>query len=242
MSRTSTSGNDFDIWKFVSCAKCRLPYETDGSGPPMVPFWLTECGHIICNNHLNADQSCPGCGLQQVQMTPLQRELPPPLSDWFLSLPHVLDTIANSVKFQQEMLASLVIFYKNKSAHQRGVIERVKGEIGELKTLRKANAQLMAENEQLRQTLEYGHGQSASSVNSNGKRRMTDAYRHGPSSTFSSPRSVTTPLGPNRLTLPRDHHQPAMGQRPNDDTNVRLSGAPGFHQPTERPGSSRFAQ
>ncbi|KAH8989217.1 hypothetical protein EDB86DRAFT_2944604 [Lactarius hatsudake] len=53
---SSSSPNDLDIWEFV-------------------PFWLTECGHVICNVHLNADQSCCVCGSQQIQMMPLQKEV-----------------------------------------------------------------------------------------------------------------------------------------------------------------------
>lgn len=44
---------EFDIWEFVNCSKCHLQFSPDGVSGPSVPFWLTECGHIICNTHLS---------------------------------------------------------------------------------------------------------------------------------------------------------------------------------------------
>lgn len=91
MSTASTP--DLDFWEFVNCARCHLPFETEGGAPP-VPFWLTECGHVVCNNHLSelrarhvlhaqlilcsitdSDQSCAQCGAQGIQLVPLQKEV-----------------------------------------------------------------------------------------------------------------------------------------------------------------------
>ena len=97
MSTVSTP--ELDFWEFVNCARCHLPFNTDGGSPP-VPFWLTECGHVICNNHLSesgvrfsvasrlsadptnsrnsvtdTDQSCAQCGAQGIQLIPLQKEV-----------------------------------------------------------------------------------------------------------------------------------------------------------------------
>ncbi|KIM48922.1 hypothetical protein M413DRAFT_438097, partial [Hebeloma cylindrosporum] len=52
MSNTAGDQSDFDFWEFVSCSKCRMPFALD-NGLATVPFWLTECGHVICNNHLS---------------------------------------------------------------------------------------------------------------------------------------------------------------------------------------------
>lgn len=43
----------FDFWEFVSCARCHLPFTPESGGPQSVPFWITECGHVVCNNHLS---------------------------------------------------------------------------------------------------------------------------------------------------------------------------------------------
>jgi hypothetical protein len=47
---------DFDFWDFVSCAVCHLPFSPADRGPPPVPFWITECGHVLCNSHLSQRQ------------------------------------------------------------------------------------------------------------------------------------------------------------------------------------------
>lgn len=78
----------------------------------------------------------------------------PPLSNWFRSLPHAIDDIAQTAKvclirtlqsigtdfnwfqFQQESMASLLAFYKSKLHKQRNLIERLKTDAMEAKTLR----------------------------------------------------------------------------------------------------------
>lgn len=49
---------EFDFWEFVTCAKCYQPFSSDGLSGPVIPFWLTECGHIVCNHHLSAYLWC----------------------------------------------------------------------------------------------------------------------------------------------------------------------------------------
>ncbi|KAI9508287.1 hypothetical protein F5148DRAFT_927232 [Russula earlei] len=237
MSHVSSSSADPDIWEFVTCSKCHLPFSSGPSVPPQVPFWLTECGHVICNLHLNADQSCCECGAQRIQMIPLQRDLDNPMSNWFCSVPHSMDTITYSIKFQQDMLMSLIRFLREKITQQRDVLLRVKQEREELKGLRKIVEDLRTENEQLRLYAGLDGNRSYTATNSSGKRRRIDAY-NSDSRNLSSPRSVITPLGPNRLTLPADHPPAALGQRFSQTTsaNLRDSLQPG------RPQSSRLQQ
>ena len=45
---------DLDFWDTVDCAKCHLLYAPEHGPSPPVPFWLTECAHILCNSHLSA--------------------------------------------------------------------------------------------------------------------------------------------------------------------------------------------
>lgn len=51
MSSLSDSHTDFDLWDTICCSKCLLPFLSKAG--PTIPFWLTECGHILCNNHLS---------------------------------------------------------------------------------------------------------------------------------------------------------------------------------------------
>lgn len=53
MAQAPTGQPDFDFWDFVNCSICHLPFGPENGGPPQVPFWLTDCGHIICNSHLS---------------------------------------------------------------------------------------------------------------------------------------------------------------------------------------------
>lgn len=42
---------DADFWNYIACTKCSLTYSADDT--LTIPFWLTECGHVVCNNHLS---------------------------------------------------------------------------------------------------------------------------------------------------------------------------------------------
>lgn len=48
--------------------------------------------------HTGPDRSCAKCGDHGIELIPLQRNMDPPMSDWFRSLPHAIDSIANAVK------------------------------------------------------------------------------------------------------------------------------------------------
>ena len=52
MSTLSTSP-ELDFWEFVSCGICHLEFIKDNGGVSSVPFWITECGHVVCNTHLS---------------------------------------------------------------------------------------------------------------------------------------------------------------------------------------------
>ena len=59
MSNASApQSSSFDFWEFVACGTCQLPFISTSTSGPTIPFWLTECGHIVCNNHLSAPFSC----------------------------------------------------------------------------------------------------------------------------------------------------------------------------------------
>ncbi|KAG1735843.1 hypothetical protein EDD22DRAFT_829825 [Suillus occidentalis] len=222
---------EFDFWHFVNCSICHLPFTSSDRGPP-VPFWITECGHVLCNNHLKPDQSCARCEAQNIQLVPLHRDLEPPMSDWFRSLPYSLDSIASAVKFQQDTFAGLIRYYRQACSHLSQTCGRIRAE---RKALRKEVDSLRREMEHLRQRasgFDPAHAQEPSSFsNANGKRPMTDIRDFKASS---SPRSIVTPIGPNRITLP-------LGEQPNfirqDHGRLPSQGC----QP-ERPGTSRFVE
>ncbi|KAJ7172344.1 hypothetical protein C8R46DRAFT_1348784 [Mycena filopes] len=235
---------ELDFWEFVSCSRCQLPFASDSGAT--VPFWLTECGHVVCNTHLNIDQSCVQCGMAGIQLVPLQREMEAPMSQWFHSLPHALDAVAYAAKFQQETMAYQIRYFKTRQQQQRSVIDRLKHENAELK---KTNAILGHENAQFRQHFGYqdggeGEPEPSEAQNHNGKRPMNDPNQYRPRS--SSSRSTATPLGPNRLTLPPGQHPPSLSSSRPDDPAPRSHAHPRPAPQTglnpQRPGSSRFIE
>ncbi|KAG5730916.1 hypothetical protein E4T56_gene7089 [Termitomyces sp. T112] len=141
-----------------------------------------------------------------------------PMSEWFQSIPIALDSIANATKFQHETMAAQIRFHRARHQQQKALIERLKHDFGELKKL---NEQLQHENNRLRQhagknqfpVAGFHPNQPEAFINVNGKRPHTGALSYdetGARASTSSPRSVTTPLGPNRLTLPHGQTPPNL--------------------------------
>ncbi|KAJ6597020.1 hypothetical protein DFH09DRAFT_109147 [Mycena vulgaris] len=242
MSNVSAPPQEIDFWEFVSCSRCQLPFASDSGAT--VPFWLTECGHVVCNTHLNIDQSCAQCGMAGIQLVPLQREMEAPMSEWFRSIPHALDAVAYAAKFQQETMAFQIQFYKARQQQQRAQIDRLKRDTAELK---RVNNILAHENAQFRQHLGYQDGEGddpgpSNLPNSNGKRPMNDPDQYRPRT--SSSRSTVTPLGPNRLTLPPGQQPPSLSSNraEQEERSHSHPHPPAKAAPTQRPGSSRFAE
>ncbi|KAL4067882.1 hypothetical protein J3A83DRAFT_3766179 [Scleroderma citrinum] len=230
----AASEPDLDFWDFVSCAICHLLFVPNDKGPPAVPFWLTECGHIVCNNHLNPDQSCAKCGDQGIELVPLQRDLEPPMANWFRSLPHAIDNIANAVKFQQQSLAALVRHYRSQCLQFSATCDRLRNE---RRSLRKEVDALQREIAQLQHY--SGPREPSHHQNANGKRPMTEVKgfsSSGSVKTNSSPRSITTPVPPLRLTLLPGN--PTSFSRQDLGPPTQQKSRP----VAERPGSNRFAQ
>ena len=102
MSNVSTPA-ELDFWEFVGCGVCHNGFVKETGALSSVPFWLTDCGHVVCNNHLSEywtiarlhqvfqwtpripltsvtpnvdpDQSCMVCGAQCMHLIPLAREV-----------------------------------------------------------------------------------------------------------------------------------------------------------------------
>ncbi|KAG8966250.1 hypothetical protein FRC03_012261 [Tulasnella sp. 419] len=193
----------FDFWDFVYCSQCMLPYLSEGQSQPTVPFWATECGHVLCNRHLNPDRSCPSCGSPNVAVSPLQKDMPSPINSWFQPVPQALEGITATVRFQQEMLAKQVRFYRDKCLKQKEVLDRVRVELTKYKELKIAY-------EDLQSQLRF---QAVEDNSSTGTKRPRTSSIHGDfqkSSPFDHPprRGTVTPITSNRLTLPKNQSIP----------------------------------
>ncbi|KAF9265461.1 hypothetical protein L218DRAFT_997428 [Marasmius fiardii PR-910] len=249
----STPQTEFDFWEFVTCSKCQLSFLSGPDTVGNVPFWLTECGHIMCNNHispssvflvfppnvqmtLESDQSCAQCGAKGVEFLPLQREPDPPMSEWFRSVPHMLDSVTYAAKFQQEAMATQIRTLKVRHQQQRLYIDKLKRQIAELQRMNESLQHQLHPSYAHEGSMEYG-GEPSTFVNANGKRSIGSSMKDDRSPTTSSPRRMSTPIGMNRLTLPPGQRPPHLSSKPPDiqdliDTDI-VQG---------RPGSRHFIQ
>ncbi|KAL0946646.1 hypothetical protein HGRIS_012840 [Hohenbuehelia grisea] len=237
MSDAPNAPPEFDFWQFVSCAKCQLPYGYESGQGPTAPFWLTECGHVICNHHLNADQSCAQCGAQNIQLAPLQPDLEAPMSAWFSSIPSALESATFAARFQLESMAAQVRFFKEKTYHYRSMVEKLRREIFDLK---RANEALTQHHHNQRDQPHRHHPdqEPSGNINSNGKRRMMDAARSNHSS---SPRYIKTPSGPGRLTLPPGQQPPKLAAGKDQSSyNHEMHSRDPNASSHDRPGSQRY--
>ncbi|KAJ3568644.1 hypothetical protein NP233_g5585 [Leucocoprinus birnbaumii] len=130
------------------------------------------------------------------------------MSDWFKSIPVALDLMAFTAKFQQEVMARQIRFYRGRHQQIRTVIEKLRADNSDLK---RANETLAEENHHLKQQLRYQEpaseiGSEPSYVtNQNGKRLMgVSTYQYDYPS--NRPRTGSSPLNasktPTRLSIP----------------------------------------
>ncbi|KAG8738436.1 hypothetical protein FRC12_016759, partial [Ceratobasidium sp. 428] len=121
-----------NIWNYVHCSVCMvlfLPPNRPNPVPDM-PFWVTDCGHVICNNDLKADQSCSACGTTGITCVPLQQHnMPSPLSQWFVPMAETHERMAAAATVQYNMLTELIEHYKNKYGSAKIMIARLQAEV-----------------------------------------------------------------------------------------------------------------
>ncbi|KAH9946140.1 uncharacterized protein BXZ73DRAFT_37053 [Epithele typhae] len=212
MSTLPATDPDFDFWEFVHCGICHLEFFKEPGTLSAVPFWVTQCGHVVCNNHLNADQSCAQCGSQDILVGPLAREMDPPMSDWFRSVPQTLDAVGCTIRLQLDTMANLVRYFKKKYFQYRPMYDRLKQEFEESKKLRRLVEELRAENHRLKQRMR--EFQEVSNPHNKRMRLEEESpYNKQRTSSSRSTASASAPVAPNRLTLPADHHQPQFAVR-----------------------------
>ncbi|KAF8136604.1 hypothetical protein EV363DRAFT_1320020 [Boletus edulis] len=150
------------------------------------------------------------------------------MSYWFRFLPHAIDSVANAVKSR---LLPSVRHYRNQCLQLSATCDRLRHE---RRSLRKDTETLRRE---LHLCRSRGSGtdqaqEPSGYMNHNGKRPLADVQGQNSSvKTNSSPRSIPTPVGPLRLTLPPGEHPTFSRQEPS-----------GQGYTIDRPGSSRFAQ
>ncbi|KAJ3725820.1 hypothetical protein C8R42DRAFT_718098 [Lentinula raphanica] len=171
------------------------------------------------------------------------------MSEWFRSVPYMLDSAAYAVKFQQESMASQIRNLKARYQQQRTYIDQLKQDNIQLKryehvfskkfidsslTLAYMLPPTIRVNEMLTKQLSDGvnrDNEPATFTNANGKRPMIDV---------SHPRSGATPVGPNRITLPPGQHPPQLSSNQATSSSSYNINTTSPH--LQRPGTSRFTQ
>ncbi|KAJ8078870.1 hypothetical protein PM082_013154 [Marasmius tenuissimus] len=157
------------------------------------------------------------------------------MSEWFRSVPYMLDAAAYAAKFQQESMAAQIRLLKTRHHQQRLYIDKLKREIAEL---RRTNELLQHNKAPLHYPssgeAEY-NGEPTSFVNQNGKRPIGGHWNDDRSPSMSSPRLISTPIGLSRLTLPPGQKPPHLSSKHADSPSDPDAFA-------RRPGSSHFTQ
>lgn len=172
LAASSTQSNDVDIWEFTHCDHCMLPFEQSSSEQSRVPFWLTECGHVLCNSHISTSRTCMKCGSTNVSVFPLQKDLPEPMASWFKPVVSTLDSLTNTIRFQQAAMAAEVRYYKSRCAQFHRMLQQFQERNREYKELQHAHECLRREVVQLRAQLRQENNDH---TNSNGKRIRLDS-------------------------------------------------------------------
>ncbi|KAF8710914.1 kinase-like protein, partial [Rhizoctonia solani] len=190
-----TSSNDNSIWEYVHCSVCMVLFLPPNHPDPVpdIPFWLTECGHVVCNNHLMADQSCASCGAKNPSIVPLQRNMSPPVSEWFRPLSDAHESLVMASRIQHNMFVALIRHYRQRYDAAKIMIKQLQTELESLRSQVNSQRYLAASPRLgiLEQRDLYENLYSSSSGSAS-KRRRIDVE-----GAVSSPHSSSTP---NRLT------------------------------------------
>ncbi|QRW27380.1 hypothetical protein RhiXN_01975 [Rhizoctonia solani] len=191
-----TSSSDNSIWEYVHCSVCMVLFLPPNHPDPVpdIPFWLTECGHVVCNNHLMADQSCASCGAKNPSIVPLQRNMSPPVSEWFRPLSDAHESLVMASRIQHNMFVALIRHYRQRYDAAKIMIRQLQTELESLRSQLNSQRYLAASPRLgiLEQRDLYDNLYSSSSGSAS-KRRRIDVE-----GAVSSPHSSSTPNRPTR--------------------------------------------
>ncbi|CAG8441801.1 6479_t:CDS:10 [Ambispora leptoticha] len=159
---------------FLHCNLCfgySAPSSLSNNNEDKLRFWLTECGHIICqacynkstepstddNNASNSKDSkervCPVCQAKST-VVELTNKLPNNLNIYFRPPNELLDEAADVLRFQQSNLYGLLNFLKDKVNKQKQVLDKAKEELIKHKEIKNQLQALKEENKRLKTELQ----------------------------------------------------------------------------------------
>ncbi|CAG8595189.1 10727_t:CDS:2, partial [Scutellospora calospora] len=161
--------------EFLHCNAC-FAYLTSSTSSTtretQIRFWLTECGHVICQSCLNkhgdttqdnsstaTEPICPVCNTKCAAVE-LTDQLPPNLSMFFRPAHEIIEETADILRFQQTNTFSLLKFLKDKVAKQKQMLDKAKNELlqykdtkNQLQAIKKENQRLKAQIQDVRSSI-----------------------------------------------------------------------------------------
>ncbi|RKP37817.1 hypothetical protein BJ085DRAFT_34780 [Dimargaris cristalligena] len=150
-----------ELW--VHCNRCKSSAAAD--------YWLTECGHILCQQCIPvsegsfrggggsvltippSDVACPVCH-EICNLAPINEQLAPKIQRYFYTTELLIDEHHEIVKFQLRNSAQLIAYLKAKVERQKQVLRRAKDELLNMKELKRQVRELQAEKAQRTQRLQ----------------------------------------------------------------------------------------
>ncbi|ELU44718.1 hypothetical protein AG1IA_01259 [Rhizoctonia solani AG-1 IA] len=171
------------VWYFSSLQTTPTPFRISPSGSRSAAMSSSSCFKV-------ADQSCASCGTKNPSIVPLQRNMSPPVSEWFRPLSDAHESLVMASRIQHNMFVALIRHYRQRYDAAKIMIRQLQTELESLRSqlYLAASPRLgILEQRDLYDNLYSSSSGSAS------KRRRIDVE-----GAVSSPHSSSTPNRPTR--------------------------------------------
>ncbi|CAG8515484.1 63_t:CDS:2 [Acaulospora morrowiae] len=147
--------------EFLHCNSC-FAYSSFATREEQIRFWLTECGHVVCqsclyksepnkvNSSTPSEPTCSVCNTKCATVE-LTEKLPPNLNMFFRPAHEILDEASD---FQQKNTFSLLGFLKDKVVKQEQMLHKMKTELLQNRDMKNQLQVLEEENQWLKTQLQ----------------------------------------------------------------------------------------
>ncbi|CAG8433516.1 6725_t:CDS:10 [Ambispora gerdemannii] len=228
---------------FLHCNLCfgySTPSSSSNNNEDKLRFWLTECGHMICqacynkssepstdnsnasNSKDSKERACPVCQAKST-VVELTDKLPNNLNIYFRPPNELLDEAADALRFQHSNLYGLLNFLKDKVNKQKQVLDKAKEELIKHKEIKNQLQALKEENKRLKAELQEartgGINISAESKEPSSTSKETPYYSPRSLESSSSIKNRNGPyISPKQSRLPKTPNPPSRLSLPSSST------------------------
>ncbi|KAL7410649.1 hypothetical protein BDY24DRAFT_398840 [Mrakia frigida] len=204
---------------FLACEVCWRDFNLEDQ-TQQIPFWITSCGHSLCDDH-GVDPTnprCTKCGTEGITTELFGPNLSSEVAAYFSPAADSLETVAGAVKYQQQYLFNLVLFFKDKVVKQKGVLDEVKGRLAAGQESARRVQELEMEVGRLRSKLDQRTNRigppsfPGSSVDGDGRKRIRDVGMHSDPTHHRAPSSAGSlhnALPPHRVSIQPSKRNPS---------------------------------